>query len=148
MLTKAGFLAAFALLLAAPVLGAGSGVPVTIRVNMASIYRLDAAASTVVIGNPGIADVTIQDPKTLILTGKSYGQTNLIVLNQKGDRVLDVPLEVVQESANTVTIFNAGARSTMACAPDCTSTIMVGDNPAFTQQLTGSMSAVSNAAAQ
>ena len=148
MLTKAGFFAAFALLLSTPVLAAGGGVPVTIRVNMASIYRLDAAASTVVIGNPGIADVTIQDPRTLILTGKSYGRTNLIVLNQKGDQVRNVPLEVVQESANTVTIFNAGARSTVACAPDCTPTIMVGDSTGYTQELTGSMGAVSGAAAQ
>lgn len=147
MSSKAGLAAALMLLVSAGS-ALAAGMPVAVRVNMASIYRLDAPASTVVIGNPAIADVTIQDPKTLILTGKSYGQTNLIVLNQRGDRVLEVPLEVVQETANTVTIFNAGARSTVACAPDCAPTVMVGDSVPYTQELTNSMSAVSAAATQ
>jgi Flp pilus assembly secretin CpaC len=147
MSIKAGLAAALLLLVSAGTALAAGG-PVTVRVNMASIYRLDVPASTVVVGNPAVADVTIQDPRTLILTGKSYGQTNLIVLNQRGDRVLEVPLEVVQDTANTVTIFSAGVRSTVACAPDCAPTVMVGDSVGYTQELTSSMAAVSAAATQ
>ena len=60
----------------------GSGQPITVKANMARILRINTPAATVIIGNPGVADVTIQDPQTLVLTGKSYGTTNLIVLDQ------------------------------------------------------------------
>jgi hypothetical protein len=53
---------------------------------------------------------------------------------------------VVQSEANTVTIFSAGERSTIACAPACTPTVMLGDNPAYSQEMTSSMSIVQGVA--
>ena len=58
-----------------------------------------------IIGNPGVADVTIQDPQTLVLTGKSYGQTNLIVLDSQGNPIADTMIEVVQAQADLVTVY-------------------------------------------
>src|SRR5688572_20823235 len=84
---------------------AADGAPINVNVNMARILRINAAAATVIIGNPGIADVTIQDPQTLILTGKSYGQTNLIILDSAGIPVADTMIEVVQMQAGVVTVF-------------------------------------------
>ena len=81
-------------LIAAPAQAADA--PINVNVNMARILRINAAAATVIIGNPGIADVTIQDPQTLILTGKSYGQTNLIVLDATGNPIADTMIEVVR----------------------------------------------------
>src|SRR5690606_1547144 len=75
---------------------AQDGAPISVNVNMARVLRISAPAATVIVGNPGIADVTIQDPQTLILTGKSYGQTNLIVLDSRGEPVADTLVEVVQ----------------------------------------------------
>jgi Flp pilus assembly secretin CpaC len=120
--------------------------PITVKVNMARILRISSPAATVVIGNPGVADVTIQDPKTLVLTGKSYGQTNMIVLDAKGNPIADTMVEVVQSEANLVTVFSAGQRSTLACAPSCAPTVMLGDSPAFTQEMTGSMGLVQSIA--
>ena len=61
-------------LIASPVAArAETGDPINVNVNMARILRISAPAATVIIGNPGVADVTIQDPQTLVLTGKSYG---------------------------------------------------------------------------
>ena len=70
-------------LIVSPAAHAAANDPVSVQVNMARILRISAPAATVIIGNPGVADVTIQDPQTLILTGKSYGQTNLIVLEDR-----------------------------------------------------------------
>ena len=100
----------------------------------------------VIVGNPGVADVTIQDPTTLVLTGKSYGQTNMIVLDAKGNPVADTIIEVVQSEANIVTVYTAGERSTIACAPSCNPMVMVGDTPGYTQQLTSSMGIVQSIA--
>ena len=70
---------------------------------MARILRIGSPAATVVIGNPGVADVTIQDPETLVLTGKSYGETNMIVLDAKGNPIADTMVDVVESQANVVT---------------------------------------------
>ena len=110
------------------------GAPINVNVNMARILRINAAAATVIVGNPGIADVTIQDPQTLILTGKSYGQTNLIVLDSAGNPIADTMIEVVQMQAGVVTVFQGQARTSLACAPVCQSVVMMGDDTGFSSQ--------------
>ncbi|MEO5806237.1 pilus assembly protein N-terminal domain-containing protein [Devosia sp.] len=109
---------------------AGEG-PITVNVNMARILRISAPASTVVVGNPAVADVTIQDPQTLILTGKSYGQTNLIVLDRAGNPIADTMLEVVQLQAGTMTIYQGNKRTSMSCTPVCQPAIMLGDESGY-----------------
>jgi Flp pilus assembly secretin CpaC len=132
-----------ALLLAAsstvPVMAQDSG-PVSVKVNMARILRISAPANTVIIGNPKVADVTIQDPQTLVLTGKSYGQTNMIVLDSRGNAIADTMIEVVQGQADTVTVYMGAARTTLACAPVCQPTIMLGDDPSFSANTAASSS--------
>lgn len=106
--------------------------PISVNVNMARVLRINAPAATVIVGNPAIADVTIQDPKTLILTGKSYGQTNLIVLDVSGNALADTLIDVVQLQAGIMTVYQGAARTTLACAPMCQPTIMLGDDTSFT----------------
>jgi len=83
---------------------AASNEPINVTVNMARILRISAPAATVIIGNPIVADVTIQDPQTLVLTGKSYGETNLIVLDSSGNPIADTTISVVQGEADLVTV--------------------------------------------
>ena len=49
---------------------------VTVTLDQARLIRLPAAISTLVIGNPLIADATLQKGGVAILTGKGYGTTN------------------------------------------------------------------------
>lgn len=143
----AAFLAALAL--ATPLVPsamAEDGQPVSVKVNMARILRISAPAATVIIGNPGVADVTIQDPQTLVLTGKSYGQTNLIVLDDLGNPIADTLVQVVQAQSDLVTVFMGDARTTVACAPDCQPTIMLGDDPTFSSEVVASAQIVESAA--
>ena len=118
----------------APLASLAADAPINVNVNMARILRINAAAATVIVGNPGIADVTIQDPQTLILTGKSYGQTNLIVLDSAGNPIADTMIEVVQMQAGVVTVFQGQARTSLACAPVCQSVVMMGDDTGFSSQ--------------
>lgn len=127
-----------AAIVAATVLTAGvavaeSAAPITVKANMARILRISAPASTVIIGNPGVADVTIQDPQTLVLTGKSFGQTNLIVLDARGEPIADTLIEVVQEQAGLVTVYMGSQRTSMSCAPVCQPIIMLGDDPTYSR---------------
>jgi Flp pilus assembly secretin CpaC len=131
----------------APATGtAAEGEPISVKVNMARILRISAPAATVIVGNPGVADVTIQDPQTLVLTGKSYGQTNLIVLDNMGNPIADTIVEVIQAQADLVTVYMGQARTTLVCSPVCQPTIMLGDDPVFTSTSVSSSSIVEAAA--
>ena len=141
-------IAALAILsvLATPDAALAENAPVTVKVNMARILRINAPAATVIIGNPGIADAAIQDPQTLVLTGKSYGQTNLIVLDAQGNPIADTLIEVVQEQAGLVTVFLGERRTSMACEPICQPIIMLGDDKAYTIEKIETADAVETAA--
>jgi Flp pilus assembly secretin CpaC len=106
--------------------------PISVKVNMARILRISAPAATVIIGNPGVADITIQDPQTLVLTGRSFGQTNLIVLDSMGNPVADTIVSVIQGQSDVVTVYMGTARTTLACQPVCQPTITLGDDNDFT----------------
>ncbi|WP_417310586.1 pilus assembly protein N-terminal domain-containing protein [Devosia sp.] len=138
----------FALAIAAPAvaMGANTGTVVSVKVNMARILRINAPAATVIIGNPGIADVTIQDPQTLVLTGKSYGETNLIVLDASGNPIADTMLQVVQDQANVVTVYQADRRTSLSCEPVCQPVIMIGDDASFTANVIASSRNIAGAA--
>jgi len=142
----AGLLAA-GLLLASPAAVLADSAPVSVKVNMARILRIDAPAATVIVGNPGVADVTIQDPQTLVLTGKSYGQTNLIVLDGAGNPIADTMVQVVQDLANVVTVYMGDARQSYSCEPVCQAIIMIGDSGAFTGEAVASSTTVAGVAA-
>lgn len=125
---------------------AQDNAPIDVKVNMARVLRISAPAATVIVGNPGIADVTIQDPQTLILTGKSFGQTNLIVLDSFGEPIADTLIEVVQMQAGVTTVYQGQVRTTLACAPVCQPTVMMGDDNNFTSQALASSQLVQSAA--
>lgn len=135
-----------ALLFVAAPAAAVAAEPISVKVNMARILRINSPAATVIIGNPGVADVTIQDPQTLVLTGKSYGQTNLIVLDDIGNPIADTLVEVVQAQADLVTVYMGDARTTLSCAPVCQPTIMLGDDTQFTSAAVASSGIVEGAA--
>tara|TARA_R110002020_G_scaffold276136_1_gene491430 strand:+ start:730 stop:1143 length:414 start_codon:yes stop_codon:yes gene_type:complete len=92
-----------------------------IRVFMdhARILKLDRMVSKVIIGNANVADVTVSDPQTIVLTGKSYGTTNLVILDQAGDAIVDERILVSVDEANTLRVFKQTARSVYSCSPSC-----------------------------
>jgi Flp pilus assembly secretin CpaC len=143
-------LAAFVALpmLLAPAVAYAESAPVSVKVNMARILRINAPASTVIIGNPAIADVTIQDSQTLVLTGKAYGQTNLIILDSQGSPIADTMIEVIQDLAGVVTVYLGDRRTSLSCEPVCQPTIMLGDDSDFTGSTIGASQTIASAARQ
>lgn len=101
-----------------------------VTIDRAKIIRTDQPASTIIIGNPSIVDATIQDSRTLVLTGRSYGVTNLIVLDSNGDPVIDETIVVKSHETHTVRVYRRSLRETLACSPVCEPTLTIGDNPA------------------
>jgi len=102
--------------------------PVVVTVDRAKVFRISSPAATVIIGNPAIADATVEDDVTLVLTGRSFGVTNLIVLDRQGEPIVDETIVVRGHEENTVRIYRQQERVTMACAPVCEPTLTIGDN--------------------
>ena len=103
--------------------------PVIVTVDRAKVFRISSPAATVIIGNPAIADATIEDDVTLVLTGRSFGVTNLIVIDRDGNPIVDETIVVRGHEENTVRIYRRDLRVTMACAPVCEPTLTIGDDP-------------------
>jgi Flp pilus assembly secretin CpaC len=102
--------------------------PIDVIVDQAKVMRIARPADLVIIGNPAIADATIQDNQTLIITGKSFGSTNLIVLDRSGQAIADETVTVSPQNDQVVTVYRRAERQTFSCTPDCSPVLAVGDN--------------------
>lgn len=100
---------------------------ISVTVDHAKVMRISRPAATVIIGNPGIADATVQDDSTLIITGKSFGVTNMIILDSEGQPIADALLAVRGEQVNAVTVYRRTDRVTYSCSPNCERSLVLGD---------------------
>jgi Flp pilus assembly secretin CpaC len=73
----------------------------------ARVVKLAKPATSVVIGDPTVADVTLETPNTVVVFGKTPGETNLLVLSGDQELLLDWPVVVQPVSARHVTVLNA-----------------------------------------
>lgn len=96
---------------------AGAGIEVTM--NQAKIVRLSRPADTIVIGNSSIADAAVQDGSTIVLTGKGFGVTNLVVLDSEGAPIVDEQVTVVRQDVSSVRIYRRSTVQTLSCTPYC-----------------------------
>ncbi len=93
----------------------------TIPLNNILALPLPEPATSVLIGNPAIANVTLEDGRLLIV-GLSVGQTNLLVTGAEGGPLLARTLLVVPSSPHSVSVKKAGKPAqTFLCAPRCES---------------------------
>jgi Flp pilus assembly secretin CpaC len=103
-----------------------------VTVDRAKVIRLPDATKMVIVGNPAIADVAIQKNGIVIVTGKSYGVTNLIALDGGGNMLAESTLSVAASSEATV-VLQRGAldRQTYSCNPTCLPSVVLGDTNTY-----------------
>lgn len=102
---------------------------ITVKLDQARIEKLPEGATTIVIGNPLIADVSIQQGGLMVLTGKGYGTTNMIALDRSGTVVAEHVIQVQGPTDGMVVVYRGVARETLSCAPRCEHAIVLGDAP-------------------
>jgi hypothetical protein len=120
--------------------------PLKVPVDEAMLMRLPEKVGTIVIGNPLIADVTLQSGGLVIVTGKGYGTTNLVALDRDGNVLLERPITVVGAKDNVLVVYRGNERQTYSCEPRCERRITLGDG-ADAFNLSISQSAARNARA-
>jgi hypothetical protein len=117
----------------AAVLGPLSGGPssaaetIVVRLDRAQVLKLPPKVNTVVIGNPMIADVTVQKNGSMIVTGKSYGVTNLIAQDSTGAVIGESLLRVEAPDDDMLVVQRGMDRYTYSCTPQCQPTVNLGD---------------------
>ncbi|HEY6383261.1 MAG TPA: pilus assembly protein N-terminal domain-containing protein, partial [Pseudolabrys sp.] len=88
--------------------------------------------ATIVIGNPLIADATLQSGGILVVTGKGYGTTNLLALDRAGRVLLSRSVQVLGAGTeDVVTVYKGVERESYSCAPNCERRITLGDSPGY-----------------
>lgn len=103
------------------------------------LIHLERDAAQVIVGNPSIADVSAQNARLLVVTGKSYGSTNVIALDGEGRAILSTRLGVAPNDSQLVTVYRGTLRQSLHCTPDCQRMLVIGDDKAQFEQLAESV---------
>ena len=110
--------------------GVAAAETLTVVLDQAQIMQLPERVGTIIIGNPLIADVALQAGGNVVITGKGYGATNLIVLDRAGATVMTKTIQVVGPR-DAVVVYRGIDRESYSCAPRCERRITLGDAPPY-----------------
>lgn len=114
---------------------------IVVTLDRARIVKLPDRTQTLVIGNPIIADVTaLKSNGLMVITGKSYGTTNLIALDASGNPVAESVVRV-NPSDNALIVQRGMSRESYACSPRCEPTINLGDEGKYLGDVAGNVKA-------
>lgn len=105
--------------------------PLNVVLDQATITKLPEKVATIVIGNPLIADVTIQPGGLMVVTGKGYGATNFVALDRDGRVLMDRTIKVSGAQEDIVVVYRGLNRESYSCMPVCERRITLGDTPEF-----------------
>ena len=119
---------------------------VVLALDHARVMRVVGDVNTIIIGNPAIADASMPDPGTIILTGKSYGETNMVMLDANGDIMAEQMLRVTIRGQSLVSVYRGVQRTTLSCLPTCEIRPTPGDTLDVVQAGLGAFEARNQAA--
>ena len=118
-----------------------------VRYDQSQLIRLPRAATEVIIGNPSIADVTIQGGNLLVVTGKTFGITNIIALDAQRNVIQDQRVVVERDDQRTVVLYKGAMRESYSCTPNCAPTLTIGDESEYFNRITKDSQSKTNTSA-
>lgn len=110
---------------------ANPGDQIDVVVDQAKLIKLPERVATLVVGNPMIADVTLQSGGMMVVTGKGYGATNFIALDREGTVLADRVIQVEGPTDKLVTVYRGVDRETYSCTPVCQRRVTLGDGAGY-----------------
>lgn len=128
---------ALMLFVVATVSRAVANEPIIVRLDEARIMKVPERAATIIIGNPLIADLSIQPGGLAVVTGKSFGATNLIVMDKTGVVLSEQTVQVEGSNDRIVMVYRGLTRESYSCTPLCSPRLTLGDTLSyFTDNMT------------
>jgi hypothetical protein len=120
---------------------------ISVNVDQAKLFKLPNRVATIVVGNPLIADVTLQNGSIIVVTGKGYGATNFIAMDKSGEVLVDRTIQVEGPSDRLVTVYRGIERETYSCMPVCQRRVTLGEDDKYFQSVLGQSGTLSGQAA-
>jgi Flp pilus assembly secretin CpaC len=134
------------LLWPAAALAAPAADSILVNVDQAKLVKLPNRVATIVVGNPLIADVTLQNGGIIVVTGKGYGATNFIAMDRAGDILVDRIIQVDGPTDQLVTIYRGVDRESYSCMPICQRRVTLGDSETYFRAAIDQAGSLSNQA--
>lgn len=144
LFTKAFALAVLLVPLAVPSPAAES---ISVVVDQAKLIKLPEKVATIVVGNPLIADVSLQPGGMMVVTGKGYGTTNVMALDRQGSVLIDRMVQVEGPTDKLVTVYRGVERESYSCTPVCQRRVTLGDAQAYFSTTLGQSGSLASQAA-
>ena len=119
---------------------------VAVVVDQARVIKLPERVATIVVGNPLIADVTLQPGGMVVVTGKGYGSTNMIAMDRTGAVLADRSIQVEGPTDKLVTVFRGVDRESYSCTPVCQRRVTLGDGSSYFDSVLGQTGNLNGAA--
>lgn len=113
--------------IASPAIAAPS---TNVAIDHTTRINLRGAAASVIVGNPAVADVTVVDERTLFLSGRGYGVTEVTVLDPLGRTIWSSEVVVTAPNQGSVSIYRGANVTEMACAQSCSASVRSTARPA------------------
>ncbi len=71
------------------------------------------------MGDPAIADVTVVDHHHILVHGRAFGRTNLVVMDANGRTLFSDAVVVGAGDEGRVSIFRGSAQADYSCSSHC-----------------------------
>jgi Flp pilus assembly secretin CpaC len=115
----------------AAAIGTAQAEDLIVKYDQSQLLRLPRPASEIIIGNPAIADVAVQAGNLLVVTGKTFGITNIIALDAERNVIQDQRILVRRDEVKVVNLQRGTERQSYNCTPQCNPSITVGDEQKY-----------------
>jgi len=102
-----------------------------VKYDQSQLLRLPRPVAEIILGNPTIADVSVQSKQLLVITGKSFGFTNMILLDSEKNVIQENRVIVVRDQSRIITLHRGIGRESYNCTPRCNPTITIGDSAKY-----------------
>lgn len=110
--------------LAAPLAQAGQAL--NVETDQSQLVILPSTPGSVVIGNPTIADATVEGNK-LFIHGRAFGTTNIMIMDMDGNQIAAFDVSTTHVTNNAVALYRGPDRRSLNCAPFCEYELQIGD---------------------
>jgi len=115
--------------------GSARASDLIVAYDQSQLLRLPRPVASVIIGNPSIADVAIQGGNLLVVTGKTFGITNIIALDSERNIIQDQRIVVTRDEVRTVNLNKGALRQSYSCSPNCSPTLTIGDDTTYFEMI-------------
>jgi Flp pilus assembly secretin CpaC len=103
-----------------------SAEQVRVMLDRTQLITMSVQPTTVVVGNPAIADANISGNQVFI-NGFAPGATNIVMLDASGAAIANLEVVVTRANTETAAVFKSGGRQSLICPDYCDPTMEIGD---------------------